>query len=45
MQVLHPERSPAYVAPLGAEERQTVLAAFGAVAQAQREWAYVACMH
>lgn len=41
MQVLHPERSPAYVAPFGTEERQTVLAAFAAVAQAQRECAAV----
>lgn len=37
VQVLHPERSPAYVAPFGVEERQTVLAAFAAVSQAQRE--------
>lgn len=37
LQVMHPERGPAYVAPFDVEERQTVLGAFAAVVQAQRE--------
>lgn len=43
LQITHPERSPAYVAPFGVEERQTVLAAFAAVAQVQRECLHLPC--